>query len=453
MDQTNPNPAPRRKKRHPIKVFIRKHKNTIIGVSVLVFTALIILLAALSSGQRAEEARLESLEASQSLAAQYEADRLEADRIIAEAEAVAATYDFDGAIAVLDSFGTRIYEFDDMLDLRDKYDYAKNNLVAYTGHDTVHLSVQVLIADADRAFADNEHGGGYKNNFITTEEFRNLLQQLYERGYVLVDMDDLVEVLTDQDGKTYYSEKSVMLPEDKKPLMLTQTQVNYYTYMVDPDGDGIADENGAGFASRLILENGKLTNAMVDAGGNTVTGAYDLVPILEEFLEAHPDFSYGGARPLLALTGYDGIFGYRGDALSEVTPVLEALREKGYKFAYYTYYNTSFAKSSVATIRDEGKRWEENILPVLGKTPYMVYALSGDIEEANERYSGEKFEALQEQGLRYYLGFCTGGEPWFLVETGYVRMGRILANASNLASHPEWFTGICDTEKVLVEDR
>ena len=452
MDQ-GPNSKPRRRKMHPVKIFLRKHKNLIIGVSVLVFTALIIVIAAVSSGQRAERARQESLAAQESLDAQNAVDRQEADRIIAEAEAVAATYDFDGAIAVLDSFGTKLYEFDDMLELRDKYEYTKNNLVAYTGSDTVHLSVQVLIADADRAFASKEHGAGFKRNFITTDEFRNLLQQLHSNGYVLIDMDDVVEVLTDEDGNTYYSEKSVMLPESKKPLMLTQTQVNYYTYMVDPDGDGIADENGAGFANRLILENGKLTNAMVDKNGNTVTGAYDLVPILEEFLLEHPDFSYGGARPLLALTGYDGIFGYRGDALSEVTPVLEALREKDYKFGYYTYYNTSFAKSSAAKITDEGERWSKHIVPVLGETPYMVYALSGDIESANKRYSGEKFEALQAQGLRYYLGFCDNGEPWFLVESGYVRMGRILANANNLRSNPEWFAGICDPTAVLVENR
>ena len=359
----------------------------------------------------------------------------------------------EGAIAVLDGFGNRIYDFDELLELRDSYESALENMVAHSGSDVVHLSVQVLIADASRAFADKNYGSGYKKNFITTDEFRNLLSQLYAGGYVLVDMDDLVEVRTDESGNTFYSEKSVLLPPGKKPLMLTQTQVNYYTYMVDPNEDGIPDANGAGFASKLILNGDQLTNEMVTTDGETVTGSFDMVPILEEFLVANPGFSYHGARAILAVTGYNGIFGYRGDSLSEVTPVLDALRARGYKIAYYTYYNTSYAQASAEKITDEGARWNRNITPVLGQTEYMVYALSGDIAKASTAYSGNKFQALQDLGLRYYLGFCTDGKPWFLVDTSYVRMGRILANAENLLTHPEWFAGICDPAAVLVENR
>jgi hypothetical protein len=50
---------------------------------------------------------------------------------------------------------------------------------------------------------------------------------------------------------------------------------------------------------------------MVDANGNTVTGDYDMVPILEKFVAQHPDFSYRGAKAVLALTGYNGLLGYR----------------------------------------------------------------------------------------------------------------------------------------------
>ena len=37
----------------------------------------------------------------------------------------------------------------------------------------------------------------------------------------------------------------------------------------------------------------------------------DVLTILEDFIEAHPDFSYRGARGTIAVTGYNGIFGYR----------------------------------------------------------------------------------------------------------------------------------------------
>lgn len=44
-----------------------------------------------------------------------------------------------------------------------------------------------------------------------------------------------------------------------------------------------------------------------------VTGAYDAVPRLDAFLEEHPDGCYKGARGIIALTGYNGILGYRTD--------------------------------------------------------------------------------------------------------------------------------------------
>ena len=35
------------------------------------------------------------------------------------------------------------------------------------------------------------------------------------------------------------------------------------------------------------------------------------VPILNKFIEEHPDFVYKNARPTLCLSGYNGILGYR----------------------------------------------------------------------------------------------------------------------------------------------
>lgn len=33
--------------------------------------------------------------------------------------------------------------------------------------------------------------------------------------------------------------------------------------------------------------------------------------LLDDFLDQHPDFSYRGARAIIAVTGYQGAFGYR----------------------------------------------------------------------------------------------------------------------------------------------
>ena len=82
--------------------------------------------------------------------------------------------------------------------------------------------------------------------------------------------------------------------------------------MIDGNDDGYADKDGCGFASRLIVDaDGNVTCEMIDNTGAIVTGSYDLVPILEEFISAHPDFSYRGARATLAVSGFEGLLGYR----------------------------------------------------------------------------------------------------------------------------------------------
>ena len=120
--------------------------------------------------------------------------------------------------------------------------------------------------------------------------------------------------------------------------------------------------------------------------------------------------------------------------------------------AFYTYNNSDYKASTVSEIKKEVQRWNEKIVPVLGATDMLVYARSADIA-APGTYSGEKFTALQELGFRYYLGFCTDGEPWFVADSTYVRQGRIIVSAQNLKDHPEWFNGICSPSAVLTETR
>jgi len=92
-----------------------------------------------------------------------------------------------------------------------------------------------------------------------------------------------------------------MVPEGKKPFVLSIDNVNYYEYMAND-----------GFAKRLVLdENGDVKNLYVDAGGNELIGNYDIVPILDDFIKQHPDFSLRGARGIVGVTGYEGVFGYR----------------------------------------------------------------------------------------------------------------------------------------------
>ena len=136
--------------------------------------------------------------------------------------------------------------------------------------------------------------------------------KLYTGGYVLVDFNSFIASNEDLTGNRNFSYNPVLLPEGKKPIMITETMVNYFDYMIDGNKDGEPDAGGAGFASKLIVDtNGDIKAQMVDASGQTQVGDFDLVPVLETFISEHPDFSYRGARATLAVTGTQGIFGYR----------------------------------------------------------------------------------------------------------------------------------------------
>lgn len=54
---------------------------------------------------------------------------------------------------------------------------------------------------------------------------------------------------------------------------------------------------GTGFATKLCLdENGKVVNEYVERDGSVSYGSYDVLTVLEDFIETHPDFSYQGSR-------------------------------------------------------------------------------------------------------------------------------------------------------------
>ncbi len=388
----------------------------------------------------------------------------EATALVEQAQQLALSYDFDGALELLNSFSGDADEFPELKNAINEYTAIKYHMVSWSADQVPNLSLHVLIADLNTALADPGHGKNgtnrYNQNFVTTDEFSAILQQLYDNGYVLVDLSDFyVSGISSYTGKEVFFEKSLLLPAGKKPIMLTETHCNYYSYMVDKDEDGQADKNGAGFASKLCWNNG-FYNEMVTADGSTVTGAFDLVPILENFIQLHPDFSYKGARAILAFSGYDGIFGYRvtsetlgGDALAkeqtDAAKLIAHLRDTGYTMACYTYRNVDYSVKSASDIREDIQLWQEKIAPIVGQTNVLVFAWEADIGTTYE--NNDKFDVLYEGGYRFFLG----STPFLSQETDdlYVRHNRLMVTASTLHHHGEWFAGILDNSALLDPQR
>lgn len=442
-----PRPKRRRRKKTKLQIF----KETYLPYAIMGVAALLCILFIVGSIGRSIDGkdREEQLQKeSESLAQEQAAQAAKIDQLKNDAQALAAGYDYAGAVELLESFGD-ISPYSELVSLKAEYSLQLSQLQEWKDPAEIpNLSFHVLIADPSRAFTAKTFGSKYNRNFVTTQEFENILEQLYENGYVLVSLNDAVVATENSDGTVSYSSGIIKLPSGKKPIMLTETLVNYFDYMIDSDNDGKPDKDGAGFASRLVLKNGEIKAEMVDASGETVIGNYDLVPILEDFIAEHPDFSYHGARAILAVTGKEGVFGYRvndgdKDEIAGAKELVEALRNKGYLIACNTYENRNYNADTAVAIKADLQMWDAKITPVLGDVDILVYAQGADISE----YSGYKFEALYSSGFRYFIGAAT--TPTAELTTQYFHQKRLMVTGNQMAYSSSTFAKYFNAMAIL----
>ena len=362
----------------------------------------------------------------------------EAASLKSRAAAMAAEYDYENAMKTLAGYSGGLASHSELLGLYNGYKAALNDLVVWDDLSKIpNLSFRTLMADLSKAAADPDRGSRYLKNYITTGEFSAILDQLYANGYVLVSLYDFAVPVTNEDGSVGVNRTSIRLPEGKKPIILTQEGVNYYSHT----------ENCGGFADSLAVNaSGELTCRL----GET-EGAFDLVPVLNDFLAQHPDFSYEGARATIALSGYEGLFGMTLDQSDAIKAVADKLRAQGYDIACYTYADMEYADFGAAGIQEDLDKWNAEIVPVLGSTDMLVYPTGGDIK-GQEAYAGGKYDALHGLGYRYFVGVSNGAN-WGMTAPEYARQTRTLVTGANLAEHPEWYAGLFDAATVLSSQR
>lgn len=274
-----------------------------------------------------------------------------------------------------------------------------------------------------------------------------------------------VPELQQADGSTKYVAGDIYLPAGKKPIVLSQDDVCYYEYMTDSDSDGKPDKGGDGFASRLLVKDGKLTCEYVDADGQTLYGSYDLVPLLDDFLDQHPDFSYRGARATIAVTGYQGAFGYRisndykeklGDeafaqACTDARAVADALRAEGYTIASHSYGHLTYGDISPERLASDAQKWNDQIAAVIGETDVLLYPFGSDISGV-EAYKGAKFDTLYGLGFRYFCN-VDSAEHWVQIHDGYVRQGRRNIDGYRMYYQSNLLDDLFDTKTVWDDAR
>ena len=254
-----------------------------------------------AEGEAGDQELQEGQEAAQDTSSGAATDR---QTVLDEAAYLAATYDYDGAMEKLNSLPGAAQDPEISAKLTE-YQTAKDSCVPVNPEQVTHIFYHSLVVDPERGFAgDDSIASGFKQWMTTMDEFNKISQTMYDNGYVMVRLRDLVVQTTDADGTVHFTPNTnLMLPPGKKAYVLSLDDLSYYH-----------SYDGRGIASKMVLdENGKPVCEYIQANGTTVTGAYDCVPLLDQFIEEHPDASYHGAKGMIALTGYNGILGYRTD--------------------------------------------------------------------------------------------------------------------------------------------
>lgn len=257
-----------------------------------------------------------------------------------------------------------------------------------------HFFTHELVYSPERAYSNSNYiRKCFDRDHLTTREFGAILEELYSRGYVLVDIED---AYTFENGK--WKEKDGNLFGNKKPLILSFDDLTY-------------DTVGRGIVEKIVAKDGEIWD-YASCEEIELTQERDCISILEKFIERNPDFSYNGARAILCVTGYNGAFGYRvfdGTYLSEkkleeerkgLENLVSLLKEKGYKFACHSYSHFNAAYAGFSEFQNDLGKWENEIGKFVGET--NIYCYPG----GNHNSQGKNNELLKQKGFNVFL--CTG---------------------------------------------
>lgn len=302
-----------------------------------------------------------------------------------------------------------------------------------------HLFFHSLVVDPKTAFGLSNKGkaAGYLDYMVTVDEFNKVLQQVYDNGYVLVSPHQLGKV----DAKGVMHPTPLKVPKGKKPLVFSIDDVSYYEYM-----------EGEGFPTKLVVApDGSVQNEYVAPGTTEKKiGAYDVMPLVDAFVKEHPDFAPFGHKGVIALTGYNGVLGYRsspsmygpgGDAdhknpnlqadIAEATKVANALKASGWEFASHSWGHINFTKSSLGRIKADTARWKKDVEPITGPTDLLIYPFGADISGL-PKYAGPKYDFLKGAGYNFYFNVDGSTPQWGQWGKGYLREARINVDGISL---------------------
>jgi hypothetical protein len=420
-------------------------------------------------------------------AEQSEADEQTLQETLETARVLAAGYNFDKAIALLNSLSSTTAMDQRVLDARRQYEQGDSVLINWENR-IPHLCFPTLIEDTSLAFDGDSSSESYKSSMMTTGEFKAILESLYRKDYILIDIHDIAGLVTAGDSFIMQN-KTIKVPQDRKPIILSQDNLNYANV-----------KSGDGIAQRLVLDaEGCVKAEISDQEGHSTAGDYDFIPILDSFIREHPDFSFRGARGIVSVSGSEGIFGYKipenmirssgsgseglgnglaglavgGISLSEeeeessmsestdfseeglsdsqiaVKRISSALTEEGWRIACcgWSHVEMNDVSMSTATFQEEIDKWENNVGSLTGKADIVLYPYGAEVT-----YPSDKLSYLTSHGFVYLCGLW-GDTDYRELGRNFLRQTRRFVDGYSVNKSPDTFLDFFNASEIMSKDR
>lgn len=316
-------------------------------------------------------------------------------------------------------------------------------MVVYQGP-IEHIFFHPLLAYPELAFDNDQQAKGFNDWFVTVKEFKRILASLYKNNYMLIDIHAIFN--KPENGQPLTVKTDLLLPAGKKPLIISVDDLNYYKYML-PNGT----------VHKLILdEHGNIATFSLSPQGIPITSRdNEIVPILDQFIQDHEDFSLNGAKGILALTGYEGVLGYRTNELAspsfasekdQALIIIKRLKETGWTFASHGYGHLDARKIPLAVLLKDTQHWLTEVATITGPTDVYIYPYGSSVLPGDP-----KFQSLLANGFKVLC--AVGPIPYLKSGPDHLMMDRRHIDGMALHSQAALLKEFFESSEIIDEVR
>lgn len=323
-----------------------------------------------------------------------------------------------------------------LIGITNNFSYEKINaqeLIEYN-EDIEILSFETLMSFPEKALNENNsYNTIYDENKITTFEFENILSQLYENNYILIDIFEIIDTKK-------MTQKKLFLPQNKKPIIFIFNNVSYKS-----------NYQNLGQIDKIIIDRNNTLASYTTKKSiqDRIQYNNEFMLILENFINSHKDFSFNNARGIMFFSGENGILGYNTNSKNtsskyekkRVTEVIKKLKNLGWKFGANNYtFGDENLKNNLEFAKDLSL-WNSEIKSTIGET--NLYSFSNKI---SSNFSDEKMELLIKNGFNIFFENSDKNLIKFCQNICYISSKKVSGNS--LRNTPHIFENLFNSSTV-----